>query len=184
MDLKSKLRIKLILKQVPSNPYLAPFCHRWYWHFLWFFEDSPLEIRLFFILIFILCVGIVIISWACYYSLMPSPNFLKGFHENVTGISVFVSICYIKVRVKVLVTQSCLTLWDPMEFFRQEYWSGLPFPSPGNLPNPGVEPRSPTMQADDWAMREAPFVVWLIVKTDNLEKCIWEEKFFKNQLDL
>ena len=30
---------------------------------------------------------------------------------------------------------------------RQEYWSGLPFPSPGELPNPGIEPRSPTMQA-------------------------------------
>ena len=29
-----------------------------------------------------------------------------------------------------------------MEFFRQEYWSGLPFPSPGDLPNPGIEPRS------------------------------------------
>ena len=28
---------------------------------------------------------------------------------------------------------------------RQEYWSGLPFPSPGNLPNPGIEPRSPTL---------------------------------------
>ena len=35
-----------------------------------------------------------------------------------------------------------------MEFSRQEYWSGLPFPSPGDLPNPGIEPRSPTLQAD------------------------------------
>ena len=32
-----------------------------------------------------------------------------------------------------------------MGFFRQEYWSGLPFPSPGDLPNPGVKPRSPTL---------------------------------------
>ena len=32
--------------------------------------------------------------------------------------------------------------------FRQEYWSGMPFPSPGHLPNPGIEPRSPTLQAD------------------------------------
>ena len=31
---------------------------------------------------------------------------------------------------------------------RQEYWSGLPFPSPGDLPNPGIEPRSPALQAD------------------------------------
>ena len=35
-----------------------------------------------------------------------------------------------------------------MEFSRKEYWSGLPFPSPGDVPNPGIEPRSPTLQAD------------------------------------
>ena len=48
------------------------------------------------------------------------------------------------------ITQSCPTLCNPMdvayqappslEFSRQEYWSGLPFPSPGDLPNPGIEP--------------------------------------------
>ena len=35
-----------------------------------------------------------------------------------------------------------------IEFSRQEYWSGLPFPSPGDLPDPGIKPRSPTLQAD------------------------------------
>ena len=35
-----------------------------------------------------------------------------------------------------------------MGFSRQEYWSGLSFPSPGDLPNPGIEPRSPTLQVD------------------------------------
>ena len=35
-----------------------------------------------------------------------------------------------------------------MEFSRQEYWSGLSFPSPGDLPNPGIEPGSPALQAD------------------------------------
>ena len=35
-----------------------------------------------------------------------------------------------------------------MEFFRQEYWSGLPFHSPGDLPDPGMEPQSPALQAD------------------------------------
>ena len=35
-----------------------------------------------------------------------------------------------------------------MGFPMQEYWSGLPFPSPGDLPNPGTEPESPAMQAD------------------------------------
>ena len=36
-----------------------------------------------------------------------------------------------------------------MGFSRQEYWSGVPFPSPGDVPDPGIEPRSPTLQADD-----------------------------------
>ena len=47
------------------------------------------------------------------------------------------------------------TLWtvahqasQSMGFSRQEYWSGLPFPSPGDIPDPGIEPRSPTLQAD------------------------------------
>ena len=54
------------------------------------------------------------------------------------------------------VTQSCPNLVTPwtvayqappsMEFSRQEYWSGLPFPSAGNLPNPGIKPTSLTLQ--------------------------------------
>ena len=53
--------------------------------------------------------------------------------------------------------QLCLTLCDPMdcschaplsmEFFRQEYWSGLPFPSPRYLPSPGIKPLSPISPA-------------------------------------
>ena len=39
------------------------------------------------------------------------------------------------------------TIWS-MEFSRPEYWSGYPFSSPGDLPNPGIEPRSPALQAD------------------------------------
>jgi len=35
-----------------------------------------------------------------------------------------------------------------MGFSRQEYWSALPFPSPGDHPDPGIEPRSPTLEAD------------------------------------
>ena len=57
-----------------------------------------------------------------------------------------------------LVAKLCLTLATPwtvthqtplsMEFSRQEYWSGLPFPSPGALPNPGIRLASPALQAD------------------------------------
>ena len=35
-----------------------------------------------------------------------------------------------------------------MEYSRQEYWSGLPFPSPGDLPDPGIESKSPALQAN------------------------------------
>ena len=57
-----------------------------------------------------------------------------------------------------LLAQSCPTLCDPwivahqvppsMGFSRQEYWSGLPFLSAGDLPDPGIEPRSSALQAD------------------------------------
>ena len=64
----------------------------------------------------------------------------------------------VKVKSENEVAQSYATLCDPMdcslpappsmEFSRQEYWSGLPFPAPGDLPNPGIEPGSPALQAD------------------------------------
>ena len=63
---------------------------------------------------------------------------------------------------RIMRAQSCLTLRDPVdcslsgssvhEIFRQEYWSGLPFPSPRDLPNPGIKllapAASPALQAD------------------------------------
>ena len=62
------------------------------------------------------------------------------------------------------VAQSRPTLFDPwtvahqvlpsMGFSRQQYWNGLTFPSPGDLPDPGIKPRSPTLQAD--ALTSAP----------------------------
>ena len=42
-----------------------------------------------------------------------------------------------------------------MEFSRQEYWSGLPFPSPGSLPDPGIEPTSPEL-AGEFFVTEQP----------------------------
>ena len=62
----------------------------------------------------------------------------------------------VKVKVKSL---SCVQLFatpwtvayqapPSMGFSRQEYWSGLPFPSPGDLPDPGIEPGSPALEAD------------------------------------
>ena len=60
------------------------------------------------------------------------------------------------MRVKVLVAQSCLTLCDPMDcnligssvhgIFQARILEWVPFPSPGHLPDPGIEPGSPTLQ--------------------------------------
>ena len=66
--------------------------------------------------------------------------------------------CVFKTISVSVVAQSCPALCNPMdcsnqappsmEFSRQEYWSGLPFPSPGDLPILGIEPGSPALQAD------------------------------------
>ena len=69
-----------------------------------------------------------------------------------------------------LVAKLCLTLVTPwtvtcqahlsIRFSRQDYWSGLPFPFPGDLPDPGIEPRSP-LQAHSLPI-ELPFVKHLL----------------------
>ena len=53
-------------------------------------------------------------------------------------------------RIRLFATPGTVACQAPlsMGFSRQEYWSGLPFPSPGDLPDPGVEPGSPALQAD------------------------------------
>ena len=53
-------------------------------------------------------------------------------------------------RVRLFATPWTVAYQAPpsVGFSRQEYWSGLPFPSPGDLPNPGTEPRSPALEAD------------------------------------
>ena len=60
---------------------------------------------------------------------------------------------HLSMGMKVKVAQSCLTLCHPMDYksmelSRPEYWSGWPLSSPGEFPNPGIEPRSPALQAD------------------------------------
>ena len=79
-------------------------------------------------------------------------------------------------QVKVLVAHSCPTLCNPwtvdcqvplaMGFSRQEYWSGLPFPSLGNLPDPGVKPGSPALQADSLSS-ETPRKPWTHVSSQH-----------------
>ena len=71
-----------------------------------------------------------------------------------------------KVKSESEIIQSCQLLVTPwtvarqiplsMRFSQQEYLSGLPFPSPGDLPDPGIEPVSPALQADSTAPPEKP----------------------------
>ena len=80
--------------------------------------------------------------------------FKSSAHSNNT----VVCFLFAELKVKSEMAQSCPTLCDPVDcsppapppmgFSRQEYWSGLPFPSPGDLPNPGIEPRFLALQAD------------------------------------
>ena len=98
----------------------------------------------------------------------PATEFAVNYRHWVICETVYY-IC-----VCVLITQLCLTLCDPMdcsphglqaplpmEFSRQEHWSGLPFPSPGDLPHPGIKPKSPALQADSLLsdLPEAPFII-------------------------
>ena len=62
------------------------------------------------------------------------------------------------------------TLWTvahqappSMEFSKQEYWSELPFPSPGDLPDPGIEPRSPILQTDASTSEPLNFLMFKLV---------------------
>ena len=74
------------------------------------------------------------------------------FVECIIPMKFFMKVINRYFRLKVKFIQLCPTLCDPMdcivEFSRSEYWSGQHFPSPGDLPNPGMEPRSPTLRAD------------------------------------
>ena len=82
-------------------------------------------------------------------------NDITRIHSDAPGFKAFTTLFN---APRVLVAQSCPTLCNPttvahqaslsMEFSRKEYWSGLPFPSPEELPNPGIETWSPAWQAD------------------------------------
>ena len=87
-----------------------------------------------------------------------------------------------KDKILLPFAQSCPTLCDPMDsslpgsavhgIFGQEYWSGLPFPCPGDLPNPGIEPRSPALQTDTLPS-EAPGKPYTAKETKNKQKAIY-----------
>jgi len=100
------------------------------------------------------------------YLQLQHPQFQRQLHSKISShqhICQDISSCEIcqsfRIQSESEVAQSCPTLCDPMDciayqappsmgFSRQECWSRLPFPSPGHLPDPGIEPGSPSLRAD------------------------------------
>ena len=85
-------------------------------------------------------------------------------------------------RVRLFATPWTVACQAPLSlgFSKQEYWSGLPFPSPGDLPNPGIEPGSPVLQADALPS-ESPGKCW--VPKNWYFWTVMLEKFLESPLD-
>ena len=81
-----------------------------------------------------------------------------------------VCVCQLLTRVRLFVTPWTVACQTPlsMGFSRQEYWSGLPFPSPGDLPNPGIQPGCPASQSDS-LLSEPPG------KISNISVCVYNQ---------
>ena len=79
---------------------------------------------------------------------MTSLSYL--FYLTVNSVSFNVIMVKSLSRVQLFAILWIVAYQEPpsMGFSRQEYWSRLPFPSPGDLPDPGIEPRSPALEAD------------------------------------
>ena len=82
--------------------------------------------------------------WAAVYGVAQSRTRLKQLSSSSS------SVCQLLSRVWLFVIPWTVACQAPlsMEFTRQEHWNGLPFSSPRNLPKPGIELRSPVLQAD------------------------------------
>ena len=71
-------------------------------------------------------------------------------HVKIFSTYLVIEVMKSLSHVRLFVTPWTVAHQTPpsMEFSRQEYWSGLPFPSPGDLPNPGIKARSPALRTD------------------------------------
>ena len=110
-----------------------------------------------------------------FYSQMEmqkAPEILLTWLSREVASFIFISLCRVA-------TSDSATIWAvahqaplSMGFSRQEYWSKLPCPPLGDLPNPGIEPRSPTLQADSLlslATREALISLYQAIKRSVME---------------
>ena len=86
--------------------------------------------------------------------------YIKGLVKSLSHIRLFVTPWTVACQAP-----------PSMGFSRQEYWNGLPFPSPGDLPDPGIKPESPALQADSLPSEppETPILkVWFSFTTEFL----------------
>ena len=118
----------------------SQFCHTLKWKGLGFISSSLSAIRVVSsaylkLLIFLLAIFIPI------WFIQPCIS------HDVLAAWMILCVWGVKVALGVWLFETSWTL-QSMEFSRPEYWSGQPFPSPGDLPNPGTEPRSPVLQED------------------------------------
>ena len=95
------------------------------------------------------------------------------------------------MKVSHTVVSNSVTPWNitrlaplSMEFSQQEYWSGLPFPSPGDLPNPGIEPASPALQSDPFPtdLLGKPTTIYRSTKISNTQQCKTFNAWSSNQI--
>ena len=111
--------------------------------------------------------------WVFFWISIFLRNLCKGRKQEIATLEYFLCPTYIcSIESESEVAQSCPSEpmdWSPlsMGFFRQEYWSELPFPAPGYLPEPGTEPESPAWQADSsplspWPRTLRAWTQWIL----------------------
>ena len=89
-------------------------------------------------------------SLMCEIHCLRNPPKYNEAISSLTCVCVCVCVCVSHSVMSDSATPGTIAFQAPlsMESSRQKYWNGLPFPSPGYLPNPGIEPRFPVLQAD------------------------------------
>ena len=112
-------------------------------------------------------------------SLITNSNILMRLSQSQIKWNFLLFYCYILSHVQLLTTPWTVSCQAPlsMEFSRQEYWSGLPFPPLRNLSNPGIEPKAPAL-AGRFLTTEPPGKPNFLAKGHSLanvgaQQCIW-----------
>ena len=84
------------------------------------------------------------------WKLQAKKEYMYNFIIKILKIKISVCAWKSLSHVQLFVTPETIARQSPLsiEFSRQEYWNGLPCPSPGDLPKPGIEPGSPALQGD------------------------------------